>query len=142
LGELVNLALSKGAVDTLPYISLVLYEISALAVEIDPDIGLSGLYVEGQISKKPTHYSGVAYPSTLSIKRKHTIFHPNGKIALSFARRNSFEEIVRLFGHELRHIGQYHRGRETHECMTIRPLTGDESEEDAYWFEDQLWERI
>jgi hypothetical protein len=140
LGELVNLALSKGAVKSLPPVtSTVLFEVAKVCTELDSDLCLDGLYIEGQINKRPEYYGGIAYPSTLTKTRKQTVFHPDGKIVLNFSRSNNFEEVVRLFAHELRHIGQFHRGRETHDYMTIQPLTSNESEEDAYWFETQVW---
>lgn len=110
------------------------------AKEIDPDIDDAELFIRGRCCQSP--FTGTAYPFEFSGYGSTRIFHRNGKITFQLASDTKLVDIVRLIGHELRHIGQFHRGKREHGFLTISPLREHTSELDAFSFEDVLLDHL
>lgn len=134
-------AISDGVISDHPGIEDLLWRVAVYSCENDPDITLTGLYL--QVRRSPDHlaWSGKAWPKESSggIRR---ISHPAGRINLCIGADVPDKDIIRLFAHELRHIGQFHRGRKVCGFLGTYPLDNDEVEPDALRFELDILNKI
>lgn len=131
-----KVVLSQSVLEDHPKINELLWATAVAAKEEDPDIHLMGLRVQVRRSCKKTFWSGHAWPcehTTTSTGKVHV--HPAGKITMSVGCDCSEQDIVQLFAHELRHIGQFHRGRYEYGYLTCDWVDYD-VEQDCYDFED------
>lgn len=127
-----------------PDLKEILFDLAQAVHSHDPDLRTRCLYVEVSANHQG-RFSGAAFPRTWSWGRwdRYTYNrHENGKVSLSICREISEVGLVRLFCHELRHIAQFHRGKEQHGYLTIAPMRARESEDDAYEFEDHMVARL
>lgn len=119
-----------------------LWRVAVYCKEEDPDITLMGLHVQVRKNARPTYWSGMAYPHEHTVSyRTHPstiVTHPAGRITMNIGSSNSTRDITTLFSHELRHIGQFHRGRKCHGFLTCDPMDPDEIEPDCYEFEELI----
>lgn len=109
---------------------------------IDGDLRTRDLLVEARCHPFALLYRGWAYPDVVSRSRGHTRLHRNGRILLSIGDQVEFEEVARVFAHELRHIAQFHRGFKRLGYLTANHMTLEDSEADAYGFEDRVLGRM
>ncbi|WP_028058441.1 hypothetical protein [Candidatus Solirubrobacter pratensis] len=139
-----DLYLSPGMLRYRPEVTSHIRQIKDVAVRLDRDIRLRGLRVEVTRNPHFDRYSGWAVPEVHSRSRQGYITHahPDGLITLRIGDECGDEDIIRLTAHELRHIGQFHRGRKRYGVMTTAPLDHWESERDAEGFEDRVLERM
>ncbi len=125
-----------------PGIEELLWSIAVHSKEEDPDITLMGLYVQVRRSRKRTHWAGNAWPTEHTrcyrTKVPTVTVHPAGKITMSIGADCTQEDIIQLFSHELRHNGQFHRGRQRFGYMTCDPMPEEDIEPDCYEFEDTI----
>lgn len=121
-----------------PGIQDLLWRIAVLAKNADPDIKLMGLYVRAIKDTSDINWSGWALPEEESYLYRKKLVHPAGRIDLRIGTGVSDVGITRLFAHELRHIGQFHRGRQVHGYLTTDHLPDEEVEPDCYAFEDEI----
>lgn len=135
-------SLSPGLFDCFPAFDELLAEIKRVACVLDRDIRVRDLRVEAKRNNQPSFYKGWAYPLTRLRDGKGTTYHRDGLIRMQIGGACGEEDVIRLYAHELRHIGQFHRGRRRFGAMTINPMSDDASEDDAVDFEDCVLERI
>lgn len=112
----------------------------------DPDIRADYIYVEGRCCSDPLCFSGTAHPfvSTWDTRwgKRRYISHPAGKITFTIGTNVWFSDLIRLFAHELRHIGQFNRGLQQYGVLTTDPMTNQETEADAYAFEERILAKL
>lgn len=127
-----------------PHIEDWLDEIAYWAYQEDGDIDLDNLLVSVRIGRRPTLWSGQAWPYSTSLDRRtgKRRRHSSGHIGLSLGRRNRKSEITRIFAHELRHIGQFARGREKLGYLTSSHMSNREGERDARLFEQRVMKHM
>lgn len=96
-------------------------------------------------------FCGKTYGQVRSVDRRRKAFHKryhwhkDGRITLQIGRDTSSSDVARLFGHELRHVGQAIRGRGTYGYLTWQYMSRETSEADAYTFEDYVveeWDKL
>lgn len=126
-----------------PAIEEQLWGVAVRCKEADPDIKLMGLHVSLR-SSTPTHWAGQAFPEeeTYLLRPRGLIIHPAGRITMSVGAKVTYTSIVRLFAHELRHIGQFHRGRRLYGYLTDEWLDENQVEPDACEFEETILQRM
>lgn len=108
----------------------------------DRDIKSRFLWVIGRCHWEADAFAGAAHPRRWSVTPYGIQSHCNGKVTLTIGKNCEPPEIARLFAHELRHIGQFHRGYDRFGQLTIETLTYDEAEDDAYEFEERIIDRM
>lgn len=123
-----------------PFLASGIREITRLCQALDEDIVVQNLLVEVRAHWKPTTYCGRAYPDYASWKNGQRRIHSDGRILLTVGAGIGEEDLTRLLAHELRHIGQFHRGVQRCGFMTADYLTDEDCEDDAYDFEDYVLE--
>lgn len=114
-----------------PNLETILWHTACIAKSHDNDIMIGGLLV--RITKSPTTYwSGVAYPLEETCLYNKKLIHPAGRIDLRVTTGMITRSIATLFAHELKHIGDFHRGRKRCGVLSdegdIRPLFAIEDE--------------
>lgn len=127
-----------------------LWEIACASKEADPDITLMGLMVKIRRSRYVDYWNGHAWPyehspwdyEDLRRYEGRVEVHPAGKITMSIGEEVPDEDVDRLFAHELRHIGQFHRGRKQFGYLTTDHMGLYEVEPDALGFEQAILERM
>jgi hypothetical protein len=119
-----------------------LWAIGCHSKSSDMDIKLMGLHVRIISSKDTDHWSGWAYPEEESLFYNKALCHPAGRIQLTIGQDVTKKEIIRLFSHELRHIGQFHRGRKLFGFMTTHHMPETAIEQDCYDFEDHIIKKM
>jgi hypothetical protein len=141
-----KLYISANLKNHFPGIEALLKEIGKFAKSLDKDIRTRDLYVEAKCCPNYTEFGGTAHPFTLTYDRrwgrKQWLCHPPGKITMSIGIWTEETDVARLFGHELRHIGQFKRGSNEFGHLTIDPLALKQAESDAYEFEEYVAERF
>lgn len=120
-----------------PGIEDLLWRVAVLAKTEDPDIKLMGLHVRAIRSTEEDHWNGWAWPEEDSILYGKKLVHPAGRIDLRIGAKVDDAGIMQLFAHELRHIGQFHRGRQSFGYLTTDHMTTS-CEQDCYDFEDLI----
>jgi hypothetical protein len=135
-------SLSPGLLDVFPALDELLAEIKRIACKLDRDIRTRDLRVEARRNTQPDFYKGWAYPVTRLRDGNGTTYHGDGLVRLHVGANCDEADVVRLYAHELRHIGQFHRGRKAYGTMTISPLSQQASERDAERFEARVLKRI
>lgn len=136
-----RVSISKGVLKHRPELENQLWNIGCYAKEIDPDIKLMGLHVRVIKARNKGHWYGWAHPEEESTHYRKKLIHPAGRIDLSIGESVSDIALVRLFAHELRHIGQFHRGRKLRGYLTCEYMKDGEVEPDCYRFEDDIVRR-
>jgi hypothetical protein len=123
-----------------------LWAVAVHSKEEDPDIKLMGLHVQVRRSRHDNYWAGNAWPEEQTrVYRTNPstlIIHPAGKITMSLGASISRHDIIRVFAHELRHIGQFHRGRKEHGYLTCSPMFEEDIEPDCYEFEDLILDKM
>lgn len=126
-----------------------LKEISEAARWLDSDIKHRGVLVCARMAptgRDPDSFSGMAWPNESSIvmygPRPGLWQHPRGRIDLRLAHCMSWEDKVRLFAHELRHLGQFHQGWRNGGDSICLPYSPKTAEADAYAFENLVLETL
>lgn len=130
---------------TYPAIEDVLWNVGVYSKQADWDIKLMGLHVQIRKHKASTSWGGWAFPHEDSSYYSTKRVHPAGRIDLSIGLMVPEIDIVRLFAHELRHIGQFHRGRKIHGYLTTEWMSESDVEPDCHEFEEyivQKYDRI
>jgi hypothetical protein len=107
-----------------------LREVHAVSRRLDPFIRTRDLFVYGRCSRYSDATGGHAWDQP-----------PAGKITLSIGWEASREDRIRLFAHELRHVGQMHRGKKKHGYLTWEHMNGH-CEADAIDFEEKVVKAI
>lgn len=110
--------------------------------EMDPDIVTDSLLVEARRHPRKTRFQGWAHPEYWSIFRGTSRIHMDGRIQIVVGDRVRTTDVIRVIAHELRHIGQFHRGQELTGELTQEPLSDAECEDDAYGFEYTMLDRL
>jgi hypothetical protein len=145
-GEALRFNISESVYQDHPYIEELLWNVAVHSKQADPDIKLMGLHVQVRRSRKSKHWAGNAWPNEETrVYRTRTpslIVHPAGKVTMSIAADCSERDVMRLFAHELRHIGQFHRGRRLYGYLTTAPMAEEDIEVDCYDFEDSILEKM
>ena len=121
-----------------PLIDDMLWDTMVFAKNADYDIKTNGLHVRVIKAPTPTDWWGWAYPEEQSRYRRKVLVHPAGRITLTVGTGVKPIEIVRLTAHELRHIGQFHRGRKVLGYLTAEWMKEEDVEADCYEFEDYI----
>lgn len=121
-----------------PDIDDTLWDIAVHAKSLDHDIKLTGLRVRVIKSRYPMHWYGWAHPLEESRLYGSKLIHPAGRIDLGIGVEVDRESIICLMAHELRHIGQYHRGRQMYGYLTTQHMKESGIERDCYEFEEQV----
>lgn len=119
-----------------PDLEDLLWNIGVYAKNADHDIKLMGLRVRVLKARKADNWYGWAHPFEESVLYGNRLIHPAGRIDLGLGSKTSKEEVIRVFSHELRHIGQFHRGRQIFGYLTTEHMNPPHIEEDCYEFED------
>jgi hypothetical protein len=135
-------SMTPGLLNAYPTLDELLTEIKRVCCALDRDISTRDLRVEARRNPSPQTYNGWAYPVTRLVERHRTTYHRDGLVRMWIGAQCCEEDIIRLYAHELRHIGQFHRGRKRYGNMTIHPLTEVGSEDDAESFEARVLERM
>lgn len=135
-------SLSPGLIDSFPWVDNLFARVRRVACRLDRDICVRDLRVEAQCNAQPEFYRGLAYPVTRRYVGTRATYHADGLIRLYIGARCDEEDIICLFAHELRHIGQFHRGRQRYGAMTVDPLSNEDSEADAHDFELRVLDRV
>lgn len=133
---------TPGLVDVFPAIDELCADVKRVACRLDRDIRTRELRVDARRNNFPGTYKGWAHPVTRYSEGARTTYHSDGLIRMFIGRECGDEDIIRLYAHELRHIGQFHRGRKEYGTMTIAPLSTLDSEADAEAFEDRVLDRM
>lgn len=128
-------AISSRVLSEHPSLEERLWAVAVHAKEADPDIKLMGLHVRACRSPKPGHWNGWAHPREESVLYHRHLIHPAGRIDMRIGINVPEEDIIRLFAHELRHIGQFHRGRKLYGYLTTDPMAEADIEPDCHDFE-------
>lgn len=123
-----------------PFLASGIREITRCAQVLDEDIIVQNLLIEVRAHWKPSTFCGMAFPERSSWKRGTYRSHADGRILLTIGAGIHEEDLIRLLSHELRHIGQFHRGIERFGFMTAQYMTDEACEDDAYDFEDYVLE--
>jgi hypothetical protein len=123
-----------------PLLARQLWDIAVKAQELDPDIHLHGLLVKVRRSRLAENWEGNAWPEerTWDVRQRHLYLHPAGKVTMSIGSKVAYPDVVRLFAHELRHIGQFHRGRYHTGFLGTGHMVEVDIEPDCYDFEDMV----
>lgn len=128
---------SRAVLKIRPDLEDVLWNIACYCKEEDHDIRLMGLWVRARADHRTGHWNGWAWPREESNLYGVSRVHPAGRIDLALGQNVTEPTVVRLFAHELRHIGQFHRGRKQTGFMNI--LMGEtEIEPDCDAFADTI----
>lgn len=135
-------SLSPGLVDAFPSIDDILGKVRKVACKLDRDISVRALRVEARRNNHPDYYKGWAYPLTRLREGRGMTYHADGLIRLQVGAQCCEHDIICLYAHELRHIGQFHRGRRRYGTMTVEPMTEEASEADAEDFEIRVLDRV
>lgn len=127
-----------------PMIFQHLWSVAVEAQELDPDIHLHGLFVNAKRSRLLDHWAGNAWPEerTWDARRKMLWLHPSGRITMSIGTDLYDYDIARLFAHELRHIGQFHRCRYRTGFLGTDHMADEDVEPDAIAFEEELLSKM
>lgn len=133
-----EVACSAGIECEFPGIRSLLDDIKRVVKEKDRHVRVRHLFVDVRLSRKPDNFNGWAHPHTYSVRWGQYRSHENGWIQMSLGYECKEMDIVRLFAHELRHNGQFHRGKSLLGVMCTYPLSQEESEDDAYEFEERI----
>lgn len=131
-------SISPGLMDAFPGIHRLLTEVHMIACDLDPRISTRDLRVEACKHRIPSVYFGWAYPCRSRKEGRRVTRHDDGLVRLFFGNGCGTEDAIRLLGHELRHIGQFHAGRDLYGHMTLEPLSAAGSELDAQEFEETV----
>lgn len=123
-----------------PQIRSLLNDIKRVSKEKDRNIRVRDLFVDVRLSKSHDKFNGWAHPEAFSVRRSQFRWHDDGWIQMSLGFHCSDRDVIRLFSHELRHIGQFNKGKRRYGVLTINPMTPQESEDDAYDFEERILE--
>ena len=117
-----------------------LWEVNDVAHKLDPDIPTKDFYVGAQVSRYPTSWTGHAHPQEkyYDKRRGKTLECPNGRVTMSFGEYVSENRIRRLFAHELRHLGQFERGRKETGQLNLRHMYRLLVEPDCIAFEGRV----
>jgi hypothetical protein len=129
---------SAGVDCEFPHIRPLLNDVKRVVREKDRHVRVSGLYVDVRLSRRHDRYNGWAHPDTYSIRWGQLRVHDNGWVQMSLGASCSDKDIIRLFAHELRHIGQFNRGKSLIGVLSTYPLNQQQSEDDAYDFEGRI----
>lgn len=121
-----------------PDLDELLWNVGVYSKESDWDIKLMGLYVRIKKHRFATQWYGWAHPQEESTLYGRRFIHPAGRIDLGVGCSVGEDEIVRLFAHELRHIGQFHRGRKIYGYLTTEHMKEQRVESDCYEFEEYI----
>jgi hypothetical protein len=121
-----------------PDIEDILWSTMVHAMDADWAIRASGLHVRVRKAPEDRMWWGWAYPEEHSTFYRKRLVHPAGRITLTIGNDVSKRDIVRLVAHELRHIGQFHRGRKLTGFLTAGWMDDDEVEPDCYAFEEHV----
>jgi hypothetical protein len=125
-----------------PNIEDLLWQTACRAKDIDYEIMISGLYVRLTKAVRSNYWAGLALPQEISKLYGRTISHPAGRINLTIGTGISDPTIVRLFAHELRHIGQFRRGRKQTGFLGTYPMPTEDIEPDCLDFEEEVASRF
>lgn len=120
-------------------------EASAIVREcrrVDRDLRTGDLLVEARCHPRVARFQGWAHPQAFSWFRDQPRTHENGRIQLVVGEAIRRTDFVRLLAHELRHIGQFHRGKREFGYLTSEHMTDAECENDAYLFEYKILDRL
>lgn len=131
-------SISPSVLKAYPDIDDILWDTLVYAKNADWDIRTNGLHVRVQKAHMPKDWWGWAYPEEQSRAYRKMLIHPAGRISLTVGDDVSRLEIVRLVAHELRHIGQFHRGRKLTGYLTTEWMKESEVELDCYEFEEYV----
>lgn len=131
--------LSQTLQQTRPHLADWISEAAYWCQSVDPDIDLDGLHISVRQSRKLRNWTGAAWPHSVSLdRRRHKRRkHPSGRVTLTIGKLVPRAEVARITAHELRHIGQFARGRKLIGHLTC--MMGDrESECDSLIFEGKV----
>jgi hypothetical protein len=141
-----TIRVSSNLSNFIPDLKEMLYEVAACSRSLDRKIRTKHLYVEARCAPWTDDFSGTAFAEAYTIDRRwqktKVILHENGKVTMSLGSSVGFEHVARLFAHELRHIGQFHRGKERYGFLFCVPKSEKESEIDAFCFEQKVVDRL
>lgn len=121
-----------------PDIEELLWDVGLKAWRVDRDIQLEGLRVRVTKAREPDSWYGWAFPWQKSCLYGKHLIHPAGRIDLSIGAKVDDDVIITLFAHELRHIGQFHRGRQIYGYLTTQHMNEQCVETDCYEFEESI----
>jgi len=133
-----QLSCSSGILCEFPDIKATIASVEKASRTLDRGIKVKNLFVEMRLSPRKDSFNGWAHPELFSVSRGNWRFHKSGWIQMSIGVDCDYIDIARVFAHELRHIAQFNRGHKKYGILTITPLTVDESEDDAYEFEEKV----
>ena len=119
-----------------------LWEIAVHSKTVDPEIKLSGLHVRVLPARSIGIWSGWALPREESSWYNGKLIHPAGRINLYLSEGMGEGSLVRLFSHELRHIGNFHRGRQQYGYLTDKHMKPDLVEPDCHEFEEIILREV
>jgi hypothetical protein len=125
-----------------PSIEDTIWKTLVAAVYLDEDIRIEGLFIRVTKAKADGDYFGWAYPDERTWIGKKSIAHPGGRIDLRLGVKVSKRAITTLFAHELRHIGQFHRGRKKLGFFSADYLDDRLCETDCFEFEKRVLETL
>lgn len=134
-------SISPGLLDLFPGLDELLVRVRSVACSLDRDIRVSDLRVEARKHRGEAVYQGWAHPRASSVIGGRTVRHRDGLVRLAIGSGCEDEDIIRVFAHELRHIGQFHRGRRHYGQLSLA-MCEVASEQDAEDFEDRVLERL
>jgi hypothetical protein len=121
-----------------PNLERILWRTACIAKEYDNEITISGLFV--RVTKSPSLYwSGNADPLEETVLYNKIICHPAGRVNLKLTGGMVERSVIILFAHELRHIGQFNKGRRKYGVLMTEITESDYLiEKDAYTFEKKI----
>jgi hypothetical protein len=108
------------------------------ACALDPDIPEDRFLVYVRKSRRDDYWNGHAYPYKATKRYGKRVEHLNGRITMSLGGDIDHADIVRIFSHELRHLGQYARGRKALGFLTNANMPISEREPDCLRFEGRV----
>lgn len=140
-----NTYFSPYVVESHPQLRGQLNEILRVAQALDSDIASNDLFVH--ITSAPIlgpEFGGTAWPCVVSkIWKGRYAIHKDGKITMYLGPTVGKFEIACLFGHELRHCGQFHRSRlRLGHLALATDMTKKQAEDDCFQFEEQIVDRL
>lgn len=126
-----------------PNIENELWQTACFAKDQDPDIMLMGLLVRVKLASEKDYWAGITYPEEESVYYGKKYIHPAGRINLYLGSDVTSRNKAILMAHELKHVGQFHRGRKLKGFLNLDHMhSDDEIEEDCIFFEKEIANKI
>lgn len=126
-----------------PGIVDLLLSVHRAARELDEDIPVDGIRVDVRAARWPGSWAGTAYRQTSSLDRRYRRrVHGGGRITMRVGDDVADRSIVRIFAHELRHLGQFQRGAQQTGRLQIVGMTARVYERDCRTFEGRVLDHM